>query len=101
MSLVRSVVEELLTNLDRSEKCGKCAARFRDKWLLGRHMRQKHGRKLKKLTCSKAWCKATFSTVYELRAHTKNCTFICEFCGKVISKNGREEIHMKSCAARN
>ena len=98
---MRHLLTELLGSVDGKQVgCPKCPKKFRDKWNLSRHLKL-HAAVQSKMTCYKTWCNASFTSLIELAKHTKQCVFICEICGLVIERSGRDEAHIKMCARRN
>ena len=98
--LVQMLLVEVVDSVDKRLKCSRCPATFRDKWNLNRHA-QLHAALSELIPCSKSWCKARFSTIFELSQHVSKCKFSCGFCGKDIFRSGREIGHMKQCAKWN
>ena len=101
--LVKELLACLVKNIGGKVKrfaCGKCDSNFTSRWHLKRHIKVHQPRK-DKLKCSKSWCDASFSTIFELGMHSKRCFLTCELCGREVTRSGREDGHMKVCSRRN
>ena len=94
----RFLVEEVVNSVLGENKCDICGKVFRCWWSLVRqHIKLMHTPGQVPFKCSKGFCKEEFATKYEMVGHLLTCSFTCQYCGKLITRSGRVEGHIRRC----